>query len=68
MKTKIGCVLLALLVCVQALAAPNAYAWARRRLAVSPARQFLISVGQQKAQVQVLLISVGLMRMPHRGG
>ena len=43
MKLKIGCGLLALLVCVQALAAPNAQAWERRRLAVSPARQFLIS-------------------------
>ena len=29
MKTKIGRGLLALLVCIQALAAPNAYAWAR---------------------------------------
>ena len=29
MKTKIGRGLLALLVCIQALAAPNAHAWAR---------------------------------------
>jgi len=35
MKTKIGRGLLALLVCVQALAAPNAYAWARNDRLVS---------------------------------
>ena len=49
MKTKIERGLLALLVCVQALATPNAYAWARWRLAVSPARQFLISATWRKA-------------------
>ena len=43
MKMEIGRRLLALLVCVQALATPNAQAWTRRRLAVSSARQFLIS-------------------------